>query len=82
MKDPTGAAMRRLLTIPLNAKFSENDPDYDPQINVKLTQQEAMEYFILLAIGGLKRVLKTSTLLFLKRYSKLKPIMSRKTTLS
>ena len=58
MKDPTGAAMRRLLTIPLNAKFSENDPDYDPQINVKLTQQEAMEYFILLAIGGLKRVLK------------------------
>ena len=58
MKDPTGAAMRRLLTIPLNAKFSENDPDYDPQINVELTQQEAMEYFILLAIGGLKRVLK------------------------
>lgn len=58
MKDPTGAAMRRLLTIPLNAKFSENDPDYDPQINVKLTQQEAMEYFILLAISGLKRVLK------------------------
>ena len=58
MKDPTGAAMRRLLTIPLNAKFSENDPDYDPQINVKLNQQEAMEYFILLAIGGLKRVLK------------------------
>ena len=58
MKDPTGAAMRRLLTIPLNAKFSENDPDYDPQIKVKLIQQEAMEYFILLAIGGLKRVLK------------------------
>lgn len=58
MKDPTGAAMRRLLTIPLNAKFSENDPDYDPQIKVKLTQQESMEYFILLAIGGLKRVLK------------------------
>ncbi len=59
MKDPTGAAMRRLLTIPLNAKFSENDPDYDPQIKVKLTQQEAMEYFILLAIDGLKRVLKS-----------------------
>lgn len=58
MKDPTGAAMRRLLTIPLNAKFSENDPDYDPQIKVKLTQQESIEYFILLAIGGLKRVLK------------------------
>lgn len=58
MKDPTGAAMRRLLTIPLNAKFSENDPDYDPQIKVKLTQQEAMEYFILLAISGLKRVIK------------------------
>ena len=58
MKDPTGAAMRRLLTIPLNAKFSENDSDYDPQIKVKLTQQDAMEYFILLAISGLKRVLK------------------------
>lgn len=58
MKDPTGAAMRRLLAIPLNAKFSENDSDYDPQIKVKLTQQDAMEYFILLAISGLKRVLK------------------------
>ena len=58
MKDPTGAAMRRLLIIPLNAKFLPTDPEYDPQIKTKLAQKEAVEYFIQLAISGLKRVLK------------------------
>ncbi len=58
INDSTGAALRRLLFIPLNAKFSENDPGYDPQIRMKLSQKEAVEYFIQLSIKGLQRVLK------------------------
>mgnify|MGYP001033328607 CR=1 FL=1 len=59
INDSTGAALRRLLIIPLNAKFTENDPGYDPQIRMKLSQKEAVEYFILLSIQGLQRVLQT-----------------------
>lgn len=58
INDPTGAALRRLLIVPLNAKFSESDSDYDPQIKMKLAQKEAVEYFIQLAIKGLQRVLE------------------------
>jgi putative DNA primase/helicase len=57
MKDPTGAALRRLLIIPLNHKFSETDPSFDPFISRRLEQQDAMEYFIQLALKGLNRVL-------------------------
>jgi len=58
INDSTGAALRRLLIIPLNAKFNENDPGYDPQIRMKLSQKEAIEYFIQLSIKGLQRVLE------------------------
>lgn len=58
IKDKTGAAQRRLLIVPFNAKFTANDADYDPQIFQKLHQQEAMEYFIALGVQGLQRVLK------------------------
>lgn len=58
INDSTGAALRRLLIIPLNAKFTENDPGYDPQIRMKLSQKEAVEYFIQLSIKGLQRVLQ------------------------
>lgn len=58
INDSTGAALRRILIIPLNAKFSENDSGYDPQIRMKLSQKEAVEYFIQLSIKGLQRVLE------------------------
>lgn len=51
------AIKRRLLIIPFNAKFSPKDPDYVPYIIDRLTEQTAIEYFIVLAIEGLKRVL-------------------------
>lgn len=57
LNDPTGAGIDRFIIIPLNAKFTENDPGYDPQIRYKLAQKEAVEYFIQLSIQGLKRVL-------------------------
>ena len=58
MKDPTGAVLRRLLLIPLNAKFTKDDKDYDPFIQYKLGQREHMEYFIQLALDGLTEVLR------------------------
>lgn len=57
IKDRTGAVIDRLIMIPFNAKFTPNDPDFDPYIKYKLRQSEAVEYLILLGIKGLKRVL-------------------------
>ncbi len=58
MNDSTGAALRRLLIIPLNAHFNEADSGYDPQIRYKLAETEAVQYFIRLSIQGLQRVLE------------------------
>lgn len=57
-KDPTGAVLKRLLIVPFNAKFTPNDPDYDPFIGTKLQEQQQIEYFIRIGIEGLKRVLR------------------------
>lgn len=58
IKDKSGAVVNRLVIIPFNARFSADDPDYDPYIKYKLRKQEAMEYLIQIGIEGLKRVLK------------------------
>ena len=58
IRDKTGAVIRRLILIPFNAKFSEDDPDFDPDIKSKLFKQSAMEYFIRIGVAGLKKVLK------------------------
>lgn len=57
MKDETGAVLRRLIIIPFNAKFTKQDPDYDPYIKYKLIKPEAMEYFVAIAVHGLRRVI-------------------------
>lgn len=57
MKDKSGAVLRRLVIIPFNATFSKDDPDYEPFIKYKLTQEEPIEYFIRLGVEGLKRVI-------------------------
>ncbi len=59
MKDKTGAVLRRLVIVPFNAKFSVEDPDYDPYIKYKLQTESAMQYLIVIGIRGLKRVLAT-----------------------
>jgi len=51
------ALKRRLVIIPFNAKFTKDDPDYDPYITWKLREQDCMEYMIQLGLQGLKRVL-------------------------
>lgn len=58
IRDKTGAVIDRLVIVPFNAIFSKSDPDYDPFIKYKLLQDDCMEYMILLAVEGLKRVLK------------------------
>lgn len=57
MKDKTGAVISRLVIIPFNATFNENDPDFDPDIKRKLCCQTSIEYFIKLGVDGLQRVL-------------------------
>lgn len=52
------ALKRRMVIIPFNAKFSKDDPDYDPYITWKLQSKECMEYAVRLGIEGLRRVIE------------------------
>lgn len=56
--DSSDGMMRRLFPIPFDARFSRNDPDYDPRITDKLTTEEAAKYLIKLGIRGLRRVMR------------------------
>lgn len=58
IKDKSGAVIDRLVIVPFDARFSREDPDFDPYIKYKLIQEDALEYMILLGIKGLKRVLE------------------------
>lgn len=58
IKDKSGAVLDRLVIIPFDARFSKDDPDFDPYIKYKLIQEEPLEYLIQLGIKGLKRVLE------------------------
>ena len=57
IKDKAGAVQRRLTIIPFDAKFTVDDPGFDPYIKHKLKSSEVMEYLIILGIAGLKRML-------------------------
>lgn len=58
IKDKSGAVISRLVIVPFDAKFSPDDPDFDPYIKYKLIQEKPMQYLINIGIQGLKRVLK------------------------
>lgn len=58
MNDPTGAGLRRLLIVPMRAKFSKQDKDYNPNIRRELDKAECVEYFIQCALDGLADVLE------------------------
>ena len=54
----SSAIIRRLIIIPFNANFKNDDGSYDdPFIGEKLIEQDAMEYLIKLGVDGLKRLL-------------------------
>ena len=61
IKDKSGAVIDRLVIIPFDAKFSKDDPDFDPYIKYKLIKPDALEYLILLGLRGLKRVLQNQS---------------------
>lgn len=55
--DDSGAVKDRIAVIPFNAKFSVDDPDYDPYIEDKIMTEESMQYLINIGIRGLNRLL-------------------------
>lgn len=59
VKDSSWGFRRRMMIIPFNAKFKASDADFDPRIKDKLSTPEAMEYFLLVALRGLDRVITT-----------------------
>jgi len=58
VNDKSFGFYRRLVLIPLDAKFSSSDPDFDPDIEEKVTSDEAMSYLLNMAIRGFKRMMK------------------------
>lgn len=58
MDDQTGAALKRLLIVPMKGKFVPGSAGYDPEIKYKLRTKENVEYFIQCALDGLSEVRK------------------------
>lgn len=61
VKDSSFGFKRRMMIIPFNAKIRHTDKDFDPYIKDKVLTTESMEYVILLALEGLKRLTLTNT---------------------
>lgn len=57
ISDLSEGLKRRLVLIPFNAKFSDTDTDFDPNITDKLQTDSAMRYLLRIGLEGLKRVL-------------------------
>lgn len=53
----SAAVLDRLVIIPFDAKFTKNDPDYDPFIKYKLREEAVIEALIAKAIPALRDVL-------------------------
>jgi putative DNA primase/helicase len=53
----SSAVLDRLIVIPFDAKFTKDDPDYDPFIKYKLRGEDVMEAIIAKAIPALREVL-------------------------
>ncbi|MEL7609516.1 MAG: phage/plasmid primase, P4 family [Bacillota bacterium] len=58
VNDKSYGFYRRLVLIPLDAKFAANDPDFDPDIAQKVVTEQAMSYLLNMAVRGLRRLLK------------------------
>jgi putative DNA primase/helicase len=53
----SAAVIDRLVVIPFDAKFSKDDPDYDPFIKYKLRGEDVMEALIAKSVPALREVL-------------------------
>lgn len=54
------AIKRRVVIVPFKARFTKSDPDYSPFIKYELREPANIEYFIKMAVEGLKCVLENN----------------------
>jgi putative DNA primase/helicase len=54
--DTSFGMAERLILIPFNAKFTRDDPNYDPKIKEKLTTPEALTHLLNMALRGYRRL--------------------------
>lgn len=55
--DKTDGYYRRFVFLPMMARFSPTDPDYDPLIEEKVATDEAMSHLLNLAIKGARKLI-------------------------
>jgi putative DNA primase/helicase len=55
--DKTEGFYSRLMFIPFDAEFSAEDEDYDPNIEDKITTDNAMSYLLNIALKGIQRLM-------------------------
>jgi putative DNA primase/helicase len=56
--DKSDGFYRRWLMIPFNARFTSEDPDYDPMIYDKITTETALSYLLNIGLKGARRLMK------------------------
>jgi putative DNA primase/helicase len=56
--DKSEGFYRRWMLIPFNARFSSDDPDYDPTIGDKITAPAALSYLLNIGIRGAQRLIR------------------------
>lgn len=60
IQDKTYGMERRLIIIPMNARFTPDDDDFDPFIEDKIKTPKALSYLLNLGLKAFQRVLKTN----------------------
>ena len=60
--DSSYGMRRRLFPIAFNARFSPDDPDFDPNIGEKLTSEESCEYMCKLGVYAMLNVMRNGKL--------------------
>lgn len=57
LADTSDGFMRRLFPVEFCARFSTDDPDFDPKISIKMKSEEVLEAACVLGVEGLRRAL-------------------------
>ena len=57
LADTTEGFMRRLFPVEFNAKFSKDNPEFDPSVSLKLESEEVLEAACVVGVDGLKRAI-------------------------
>lgn len=60
--DTSDGFMRRLFAVGFNAKFTRDDPSYNPNIGFEMEKEETLEYACKLGIEGLRHVIEENRL--------------------